>query len=50
MTSALLVTRYYEPDRRIVKFVEQRKHHAAWVAEHNIDSLLDKRIDNYLSA
>ena len=50
VTSALLVTGNYKLDRCIVKLVKQRQNYAAKIAEHNLNSLLDKRIDNYLAA
>jgi hypothetical protein len=50
MTAALLVTGNYEPNRRIIQSVKKGQHDTAGIAEHRIHTLLDERIDYYLSA
>jgi hypothetical protein len=49
MATALFMPGNYESYWRIVQPVKQRQYHAARITEHRIDTLLNKRIDYYLS-
>jgi hypothetical protein len=50
MAAALFVPWNYEPYRCVIQPVEQRQHYTARIAEHRINTQLNKRIDYYLGA
>jgi hypothetical protein len=50
MTTALLVTRNYEPYRRIIQPVKKGQYHSPRIAEHRIDTLLNQCSNDNFSA
>ena len=50
VAAALLVPGDDEPDRGVVKPVEQRQHHPAQIPEHRLDAEIDEGIDDDLGA